>query len=189
LRKRLILLFVTIFFVGTTSCTTPSIPAAESTEPVTTEIEEQSVITEPVTQLPLEPTAEVKSWTDEELVVLAKMLWGEARGIKSKTEQAACVWCVLNRVDQENGTIIDITTAPYQFAGYVKSNPVDNDLKALCEDVVSRWYAEKDGETNVGRILPSDYLWFTGDGSRNYFYNAYENGTVWDWSLPSPYES
>ena len=34
-----------------------------------------------------------------EVEALAKMLYGEARGIASDTEKAACVWCVLNRVD------------------------------------------------------------------------------------------
>ena len=33
------------------------------------------------------------------------------------------------------------------------------------------------------------YLWFTGDGKRNHFQNEYKGGEVWDWSLPSPYES
>ncbi len=47
----------------------------------------------------------------------------------------------------------------------------------------------KDGEADVGRVLPSDYLWFTGDGKRNHFRNAYRGGQIWDWSLPTPYES
>ena len=34
-----------------------------------------------------------------EVEALAKMLYGEARGVVSDTEKAACVWCVLNRVD------------------------------------------------------------------------------------------
>lgn len=47
----------------------------------------------------------------------------------------------------------------------------------------------KDGETDTGRVLPSDYLWFSGDGKHNYFRNAYKGGETWDWSLPSPYET
>lgn len=68
-------------------------------------------------------------------------------------------------------------------------NPIDDEIKALCEDVLTRWYAEKDGETDTGRVLPSDYLWFSGDGKHNYFRNAYKGGETWDWSLPSPYET
>lgn len=117
------------------------------------------------------------------------MVWGEARGIPSDTEKAACVWCALNRVDYGYGNIVMVVTAPYQFAGYDIDNPIDDEIKALCEDVLTRWYAEKAGETDVGRVLPSDYMWFTGDGEHNYFRNAYEGGQTWDWSLQSPYES
>ena len=137
---------------------------------------------------PEEPVEELKRWTEEEVTVLAKMLWGEARGISSDMEKAACVWCVLNRVDDGQGTIVEVVTAPYQFVGYQESHPVDADLYDLCEDVLSRWYREKDGETDVGRVLPSDYLFFTGDGYHNNFRNAYKNGTVWTWDYESPYE-
>lgn len=61
---------------------------------------------------------EPKKWTEEEVIVLAKMLWGEARGIPSDTEKAACIWCVLNRVDNGMGSIVEVVTAPYQFVGY-----------------------------------------------------------------------
>lgn len=125
---------------------------------------------------------------EEEVIVLAKMLYGEARGVPSDTEKAACIWCVLNRVDQGMGTIIEVVTAPHQFAGYQEDHPVEPDLKALCEDVLERWYREKNGETNVGRVLPSDYLFFTGDGEHNYFRNAYKNGEIWTWDYDSPYE-
>lgn len=136
-----------------------------------------------------EDTPVSQPWSSEEVTVLAKMVWGEARGVPSITEQAACVWCALNRVDHGYGSIVLVVTAPYQFVGYQESNPVDENLVALCEDVLARWYAEKAGEENVGRVLPSDYLWFSGDGSRNYFRNAYQEENTWDWSLESPYES
>lgn len=143
----------------------------------------------PITSKPPEDSVdEIKPWTEEEATVLAKMLWGEARGVPSDTEKAACIWCVLNRVDQGMGSIIEVVTAPYQFVGYQEEHPVDPGLKALCEDVLERWHREKDGETNVGRVLPSDYLFFTGDGKHNYFRNAYKNGDTWTWGYESPYE-
>lgn len=43
-------------------------------------------------------------------------------------------------------------------------------------------------EDEVGRVLPLEYLWFTGDGVRNYFRDAYEGDEYWDWGLESPYE-
>ncbi len=130
-----------------------------------------------------------RPWTDEEVVLLAKMLWGEARGVSSDTEKAACVWCVLNRVDHGYGDITAVVTAPHQFIGYREENPIDDDLITLCIDVLARWYAEKDGWTEVGRVLPTDYMWFSGYNGSNHFRNAYRGGDRWDWSLPSPYES
>lgn len=149
-------------------------------EPLPT-LPEETVIPEP------SPTPE--PWSEEEVTVLAKMVWGEARGVPSDTEKAACVWCALNRVDHGYEPLVTVVTAPYQFVGYDADNPVDDEIEALCEDVLSRWYAEKDGKADVGRILPSDYLWFTGDGKRNHFRNAYRGRQIWDWSLPTPYES
>lgn len=136
-----------------------------------------------------EPTPTVPLWSEEEVDVLAKMVWGEARGVPSDTEKAACVWCALNRVDHGYGDIITVVTTPKQFVGYNEENPVDDGLITLCIDVLTRWYAEREGQVEVGRVLPADYLWFSGDGERNYFRNAYRGGDRWDWSLPSPYES
>lgn len=135
-----------------------------------------------------EPTPVVPLWSEEEVYVLAKMVWGEARGVPSDTEKAACVWCALNRVDHGYGDIITVVTTPKQFVGYKEENPIDDDLITLCIDVLTRWYAEREGQVEVGRVLPADYLWFSGDSKRNHFRNAYKGGTVWDWSLPSPYE-
>lgn len=157
----------------------------------TVEVEEPSPVVEEVEVVTPEPEPEVthQPWTDEEVIVLAKMLWGEARGVSSDTEKAACVWCALNRVDHGYGDIVTVVTAPKQFVGYREGNPVDDSLITLCIDVLTRWYAEKDGQAEVGRVLPANYLWFSGDSKRNHFRNAYKGGTVWDWSLPSPYES
>ena len=157
----------------------------------TVEVEEPSPVVEAVEVVTPESEPEVtpQPWTDEEVIVLARMLWGEARGVSSDAEKAACVWCVLNRVDHGYGDIITVVTTPEQFVGYNEENPVDDGLITLCIDVLSRWYVEKDGQAEVGRVLPADYLWFSGDGERNHFRNAYRGSDRWDWSLPSPYES
>ena len=118
--------------------------------------------------------------------LLAKTVWGEARSC-STTEQAAVIWCVLNRVDAGYGTITAVITAPCQFVGYSPENPVDSDILRLANDVLIRWQTEAECVGSVGRVLPSDYLWFHGDGTRNYFRNEYTATTYWDWSLPSPY--
>ena len=126
---------------------------------------------------------------DTDADMLAKLVWGEARGC-SKTEQAAVVWCVLNRVDAgyADGTIRGVITARSQFTGYRKSNPITPTQREIAVDVLTRWYREKNGETDVGRVLPKEYLYFSGDGIRNIFRTQYKGGTRWNWSLPSPYE-
>lgn len=119
---------------------------------------------------------------------LAKLVWAEGRGIKSDTEKAAIMWCAINRVEAGYGSLHEVITAPNQFA-YRESAPVDPGLYELAKDVLIRWDMERCGYTDVGRVLPREYTYFTGDGSRNYFRDAYKNGNVWRWTLPSPYES
>ena len=128
-----------------------------------------------------------KTWADADAIALAQMAWGEARGC-STMEQAATMWCVLNRVDEWGGSVISQTSASGQFCGYSTFNPVTDELYALAVDVLQRWECERSGETAVGRVLPPGYLWFTGDGQVNYFRNTYADGEAWDWSLPNPYE-
>lgn len=125
----------------------------------------------------------------DDITLLAKTLYGECRGIPSDMEKAAVAWVILNRVDYYGSTVSAIVTAPYQFAGYNPNHPVLPELYALAEDVLSRWNRERAGETDVGRIIPSDYLYFNGYGGRNHFRNKYRGGTRWNWSLPNPYES
>lgn len=128
--------------------------------------------------------------SEEELEILAKVVWGEARGIKSRAHQAAIVWCILNRLDSGawGTTIAEVATKPYQFA-YKADAPVEPEFYVLAQDVCARWWAEKNGIENVGRTLPKDYLYFYGDGKENRFYNVYPcRGECWNWSLPDPYE-
>ena len=122
---------------------------------------------------------------------LAKTVYGEARGC-STTEQAAVIWCILNRVDNNGGyspkSIINVVTAKKQFHGYIPSNPVTDEHYNLAIDVLSRWLREKNGETDVGRVLPAEFIYFSGDGKRNHYRTDWKGGTNWDWSLESPYE-
>lgn len=127
----------------------------------------------------------------KEIPYIAKTVWGEARGC-SKTEQAAVIWCILNRVDSSirymPDDIISVITQKNQFSGYSKKFPVTDNIRNLVIDVLTRWEMEKSGVENIGRILPSEYLWFHGDGRHNHFRDSFRGGTRWDWSLESPYE-
>ena len=97
------------------------------------------------------------------------------------------IWCVLNRVDAGYGDIVNVATSIGQFEGYSPEHPAPEDLKALVSDVLIRWRMEDSCIGTVGRVLPGNYLWFTGDGTHNHFRNRYDGGDIWDWSLPSPY--
>ena len=131
-----------------------------------------------------EPVLEI-NLTEVEL--LAKTIYGEARGC-SAVEQSAVIWCILNRVDAGYGSIEDVVTAKYQFTGYNSEHPVTEEFAALAEDVLARWILEKHCVGEVGRTLPSEYKWFTGNGKENIFRDQYSGDyTIWDWSCYNPY--
>ena len=129
-------------------------------------------------------------FTESDIEMLARLMWLEAGGIASDTEKACVAWTALNILDSplyKGNTIEEVVTYPGRFY-YKKSAKVYDDLYALAEDVLIRWNNEKNGETDVGRVLPNNYFYFAGDGKHNYFRDAYRGGNIWDYSLPSPYE-
>ena len=121
---------------------------------------------------PAEPEYEMY-FTEDDVVAMAKMLWGEARGCALDNQQKA-VWCVLNRVDDSRfpDTIKGVLSQPSQFHGYSPDFPVWDELKEVARDVLTRWSLEKQGVT-VERELPSEYVFFTGDGVQNHFRAVY----------------
>lgn len=139
------------------------------------------------------------SLDDLEAVMLAKTMYAEANvlrwygdqfGMSYKARQAAVAWVALNRVDAGGfgEDLYEVLTRPNQFA-YDPDAPVTDELLELAWDVLYRWWAEKDGETDVGRTIPADYLYFEGDGKENYFRKEYQGDeAVWGWSLPDPYK-
>lgn len=127
-----------------------------------------------------------KNVSRDDAYILALMAWGEARGC-SDMEIAATMWCVCNRCDAWGLNVVETVCAPGQFCGWSSGNPLDDHLYKLAIDVLTRWELERTGAANVGRVLPAEYLWFTGDGLHNYFRDDWPDGNVWDWSLPDMY--
>lgn len=123
-----------------------------------------------------------------EIEMLAKLIYREARGIKSDADKAAVVWCVLNRVDNGNygDSIKEVITAKHQFA-WVPDTPVKEEFYNLAEDVIIRWLLEKEGFEEVGRVLPNDYLFFASHKGKNRFRKNYRSREYWGWSLDTPY--
>lgn len=108
---------------------------------------------------------------------IARTLYGEARGC-SETEQAAVVWCILNRVDEGiwGEGVIGVITRPGQFAGYSANHPVWPELYEIAQEVLAQWRLEHNGET-VERVLPREFVYFSGNGSYNVFRDR--NGNRW----------
>lgn len=128
---------------------------------------------------------------EAEVEMLARLIWGEARGVPSDMEKAAVVWCVLNRVDAEEwpDSVAEVIRQRGQFSGYSPDYPATRRHKEIAADVLTRWEREKAEGGDVGRVLPPEFVFFTGDGERNTFRTEYKGGVYWDWSLENPYGS
>ena len=89
---------------------------------------------------------------ETEIDMLARLIHSEAGIVRSRMEQAAVVWCVLNRVDAEHRgeTIADVITAESQFAWNPRAS-ITEELRELARDVVTRWLLEQRGVADVLR--------------------------------------
>ena len=125
---------------------------------------------------------------ENEIIMISKVIYREAGGISDFSHGAAVAWCILNRVDSEKygNSIEEVITSPYQFA-WIENTPVEEDNYNIAKDVVTRWILEKKGIEEVGRVLPSDYYFFIGDGQYNYFKQTIDSNYYWDWSYETPY--
>lgn len=132
----------------------------------------------------------------EQLAMLVQL---ESGGIPNRDEQAAVVWCVLNRVDDETGrfpdTITEVLLQPGQFYSKPLSIQIDTESLELVYDILFRWYMSSvseghldRSEVTLGRTIPYDYLFYYGDGEHNYFRREFlDYSDQWDWSYPEVY--
>lgn len=162
-----------------------------------TETAQSSTITQPAPTSTEPPavisTAEkAEEWEPDEAEVeyIAKTIFGEASVVPSRARRAAVAWCILNRVDSPSfpNTVEEVVTARYQFSGYRPDCDPPEEYRELARDVLRRWHREQQGETDVGRTLPSGWCFFTGDGRENNFTLEWQGTTLWNWTLPDPYE-
>ncbi len=121
------------------------------------------------------PSAETSETplTNSDIVLLAKMVWGEARGCAPE-EQRLVVWTVLQRVDAggvfaQYDTIEAAVTAPGQFVGYNEQHPVDADIYNLCLEALSDWQSGAEPPTHETYAPTAPYYFFDGDGCHNWF--------------------
>lgn len=147
-----------------------------------------------VEQAEAEAKAEFLQSYHNEAIMIAKVMYCEAKGISSKRELSMIAWTILNRFDNGGygSTIPAIITARNQFA-YSRNAPTVNqcgiDLLALSEDVLLRWQSEREGQTDVGRTLPKNYCFYWGDGHHNYFRTSDRGkGHLWFEGYGDPYQ-
>lgn len=114
----------------------------------------------------------------EDVEAIARTLYGECRGAETVAEQEAVAWVILNRLDAGYAdTVLDVVSAPGQFAGYSPEHPLWPELVEVARRVLTLHHREQLGES-VARVLPREYLWFSGDGKRNTFRDAYSGGNL-----------
>lgn len=171
---------------------------AESTEAVATQRKAQPMVlidwpdeTEEVE----EEVEQEKPYTEQDVLALGQMVVGEALITQSDKEMSATVWVAINRFMSGDPyfrnchSLYDIVVQENQFQGYSPNNEVPEHVDWLVRDVLERWSRELNGDTNVGRTLPADYLCFFGDGRHNHFTKVYKGKEKWDWSYENPYDS
>lgn len=122
---------------------------------------------------------EAKAAVPDDLAEMAgRAIWGEAGGIPDEAQRAAVVWCACNRADAWDMDIGDVLTVD-QFHGLAIKGEVPPQHVELARDVLARWTLEAEGWQDVGRVLPSQYLYFEGDGWVNHFSTEYGGGEYW----------
>ena len=109
-------------------------------------------------------------YTDREIEMIAKAVWGEARGTTPE-EQRLVVWTVLQRVDAGNygDNIEAVVTAPRQFDGYRDDNPVCPDIYALVKGELQKWARGEEPPTLEPFAPRAPYLYFAGRRGNNWF--------------------
>ena len=153
--------------------------------------EQDRVISEAAEQASKE--AELQAFLNEhysDAVAMAGTMYAEARGL-DKREMSMICWTILNRWDNGRfgSTLHSIIWAKSQFS-HSNRKVADNgvDLVWLAQDVLTRYWKEKNGEQNVGRTLPKGYLFYYGDGRHNYFRVTNSGRGAYNFGLWDPYQ-
>ena len=117
---------------------------------------------------PLNLSEPVVKYTSEEVTLVAKTVWGEARGC-SREEQMLVVWCICNRADSSEASIEQVVKAPRQFHGYNPEHPVTDEIRSVVLEVLDAWSSGQEALVYEPYATTSEYLYFSGDGVHNWF--------------------
>ena len=84
-------------------------------------------------------------------------------------------------------TILGVVSAPNQFHGYSPNHGVGKNCYYVALTVTYFYHLEKDTGNSIGRTLPSQYVYFWGDGKHNHFKDR--DGNKFElWSTLNPYD-
>jgi len=117
-------------------------------------------------------------YTDRDIDLIAKTVWGEARGTSPK-EQKLVVWTILQRVDADrwSNTIEGVITARRQFHGYSPRHPVCVHIRALVASELADWADGAEPPTLYPFAPSVPYFYFWGDGRHNWFREEWRRAT------------
>ena len=164
---------------------TPKPPSVATTPPevVVSLAESEPPVETPASVPPPTPTptptvsCEPK-FTEDDIVICAKVLYGEAIGCP-EPEQELVVWCICNRVDSEDpyfpDSIAGVATQAQQFHGYSATHPVLPELYEVAKRVLEQWSAGEQALVYEPYATSPDYLYFSGNKAHthNWFREEY----------------
>lgn len=112
--------------------------------------------------------------SDELVAEAALLAWGEYSGT-DYAQRTAPIWCACNRADAWGLTLDEVMHSD-AFHGLLTEREVPEVWYDLARETLARWELEKMGYIDVGRTLPSEYLYFSGNGEYNTYRTEYIGG-------------
>ena len=121
-----------------------------------------------------EPVREEYDIPDDNIRLLAKLVWGEARGCSAE-EQKLVVWTVFNRMLSHKFpySVQEVVEQSGQFTGYSKDNPVEHDIYKLCEKESILFLNGESAPVLSPYANFPGYFYFEGINGHNWFREEY----------------
>lgn len=118
--------------------------------------------------------AAMQAIPDDLVETAALLAWGEYSG-RDYAQRTAPIWCACNRADAWGLTLEEVMHSD-AFHGLLTDREVPEEWYDLARETLARWELEKNGYIDVGRTLPSEYLYFGGNGAVNVYRTEYIGG-------------
>lgn len=120
------------------------------------------------------PNEETVLPDEAEIEMLARLVYGEARGLDAYEQSLVC-FCVFNRVDDDRfpnsiGEVITQAKPCVQFDGYSHTHPITEDIHDIVVEAWNTWANELDNP------LPSRFVYFRAENGHNQFYTHWNGG-------------